>query len=69
MTRWWSGDNQIAFSRGNLAFIVINKAGVNLDQYFDTGMPEGSYCDVISSEIINDKCTGKIVQLIAEKLV
>ena len=66
VTRWWSSDNQIAFSRGNHAFLVINKAGVNLDRHFDTGMPKRSYCDVISSDVVKDKCTGNIVNEIQE---
>ena len=59
VTNWWTnGDNQISFSRGNRAFIAINKAGYTLNRYFNTGMPEGSYCDVISSDMVDNQCTG-----------
>ena len=49
MTHWWdNGNNAIAFSRGNKAFIVINNEDSPVDHTFQTGLPAGHYCDVIS---------------------
>lgn len=59
---WWdNGDNQIAFSRGNKGFFVLNLEGSDLDQTFQTGLPAGTYCDVISGNYENGRCTGEQV--------
>jgi alpha-amylase len=59
---WWdNGNNQIAFSRGNKAFIAINNDNYVLDQSLQTGLPQGQYCDVISGNLIDGRCTGKTV--------
>jgi alpha-amylase len=56
---WWSdGSNQIAFSRGSAGFVVINKEGGTLVRTFATGLPAGTYCDVIHA---NTPCTGRLV--------
>ncbi|KAJ8321804.1 hypothetical protein KUTeg_000275 [Tegillarca granosa] len=57
---WWdNGDNQIAFSRGNKGFFVLNLEGTDLDQTLQTGLPSGTYCDVISGNYENGRCTGE----------
>jgi alpha-amylase len=62
VNNWWdNGSNQIAFSRGNKAFIVINNDNYGLDRTFQTGLPGGAYCDVISGNKINGSCTGKTI--------
>ena len=62
MTNWWdNGNNQIAFSRGSKGFVAINNEGSDLNQSLQTGMPAGSYCDVISGKLENGRCTGKVV--------
>jgi alpha-amylase len=45
---WSNGKNQIAFSRGNRAFLVVNHEPAALNQTLATGLPEGQYCDVIA---------------------
>jgi alpha-amylase len=45
---WSNGANQIAFSRGDRAFIVLNHEPAVLSQTWVTGLPEGDYCDVLS---------------------
>lgn len=60
MTNWWSnGDNQISFSRGNKGFLAINKASYTLNKSLQTGLPSGSYCNVISGNFGDSGCTGK----------
>lgn len=61
---WWDNDNnQIAFSRGNKAFLVINNDDYQLEQTLQTGLPAGSYCDVISGNKEGGRCTGKVINV------
>ena len=49
LNNWWSnGNNQIAFSRGDLGFVVINHEDQQLKQILQTGLSQGLYCDVLS---------------------
>jgi alpha-amylase len=51
VTDWWdNGNDQIAFGRGNLGFVVINQEGGALTRSFHTSLPAGSYCDIISGD-------------------
>ncbi|XP_066304490.1 alpha-amylase 1-like [Branchiostoma lanceolatum] len=63
MYNWWDNNlNQIAFSRGDRAFIVINNDdGWALDETLQTGLPQGDYCDVISGDVSDGGCTGKTI--------
>jgi len=64
VANWWdNGGNQIAFSRGNKAFIAINNEGYSMDVTRQTGLPAGKYCDIISGNLINGQCTGKTVEV------
>ncbi|XP_072767059.1 alpha-amylase A-like isoform X2 [Anoplolepis gracilipes] len=58
---WWTdGNNQIAFSRGSIGFIALNVEG-DLSEELQTGLPAGTYCDVITGDVGNGQCTGKSV--------
>jgi alpha-amylase len=62
VNNWWdNGNNQIAFSRGDKAFVVINKEGGALSLSFQTGLAAGSYCDVISGDFAAGVCSGTVV--------
>ena len=62
VTDWWDdGGNQIAFGRGNLGFVVINRADAPLARSFQTQMPEGSYCDVVGGDFSASGCSGPVV--------
>ncbi|XP_055958798.1 alpha-amylase-like [Patella vulgata] len=64
LSNWWSGgDYQIAFSRGNKAFIAMNLDGFDINANLNTGLPGGTYCDVISGNLENGSCTGKTIQV------
>jgi len=64
VNNWWSNaDYQIAFSRGDKAFIALNLEGYNLDATLQTGMPAGTYCDVISGNLEGGRCTGSTVNV------
>lgn len=46
---WWDNDHsQIAFARGNRGFVVINNDNSVLSETLMTGLPAGSYCNILS---------------------
>ncbi|EFX81580.1 alpha amylase [Daphnia pulex] len=62
MNDWWdNGNNQIAFCRGGKGFIAINNEGSNMSQTLQTCLSAGTYCDIISGNLVNGQCTGKSV--------
>lgn len=59
---WWDNQsNQIAFSRGNRGFIVFNLDSFDLSTWLTTGLPAGTYCDVISGSKVGNVCTGNVI--------
>lgn len=67
VTNWWdNAGNQIAFCRGNKAFIAFNNDMWNLNENLQTCLPSGVYCDVISGNKVNGVCQGKIVTVGAD---
>ena len=63
-TNWWTNDNNaIAFGRGEMGFVIINREDSELNYPFQTGMPAGSYCDVTKGELTSDgrDCTGPAI--------
>lgn len=66
VSNWWdNGNNQIAFGRGSAGFVVINGQGSALSRTFQTGLPAGQYCDVISGDFTpgpgGGSCAGTVV--------
>ncbi|MDJ0797844.1 MAG: alpha-amylase family protein [Calothrix sp. MO_167.B12] len=64
VSNWWSnGKNQIAFGRGNKGFVVINRENNSLSRRFQTGLPGGTYCNVVTGELTKNgrDCTGNKV--------
>lgn len=62
--KWWDNDNnQIAFCRGNRGFIAFNGEPHPLNTLLDTCLPPGMYCDIISGENQNGRCTGASVRV------
>ncbi len=69
IANWWSnGNDQIAFTRtgpsGGAGYVVINREGQDMvGRSYQTGLPAGSYCDVISGELDAGagSCTGSTV--------
>ncbi|KAK5889343.1 hypothetical protein CesoFtcFv8_015356 [Champsocephalus esox] len=63
-SNWWDNQsNQVAFGRGNRGFIVFNNDDWSLDVTLNTGMPGGTYCDVISGQKEGSRCTGKQINV------
>lgn len=60
---WWSnGQDQLAFGRGSLGFVVINFSNYNLERDFSTSLPAGEYCNILSSNynIYDKTCTESV---------
>ncbi|KAH8996008.1 glycoside hydrolase [Lactarius akahatsu] len=59
LTGWISPSSQrIAFSRGSLGFVAINNADSEWSATFMTGLPAGSYCNVVDGTSVAGVCTG-----------
>ncbi|NXA49128.1 AMYP amylase, partial [Nothocercus julius] len=66
-SNWWDNNsNQIAFGRGNKGFIVFNNDDWYLNVTLQTGLPAGTYCDVISGQKKGDSCTATKVHVAAD---
>jgi len=52
------GNDLIAFSRGNVAWIAINNGGSAETDTFPTGLPDGSYCNMIADGYSDGTCSG-----------
>ena len=56
MTNWWdNANNQIAFGRGSKGFVVINNETSAMTQSLQTGLPAGTYCNVLAGSQL---CSG-----------
>ena len=63
-TRWDNGGNQLSFSRNGAAFIAFNyEDGGTLTRDFQTGMPAGAYCDIISGDATESGCSGNVINV------
>ncbi|KAH8986767.1 glycoside hydrolase [Lactarius hatsudake] len=59
LTGWISpSSRRIAFSRGLLGFVAINNADSEWSATFMTGLPAGSYCNVVEGMSVAGVCTG-----------
>ncbi|MCW8125899.1 alpha amylase C-terminal domain-containing protein [Microbulbifer halophilus] len=64
LQNWWdNGDNQIAFSRGQKGFVVINNESGSLEQNLYTGLPAGAYCNVLDGD---EPCSGDVISVGAD---
>ncbi|XP_022105490.1 alpha-amylase 1-like [Acanthaster planci] len=66
LSNWWSnGNQQIAFGRGDKAFIAINNDGHTLSETLYTGMPSGEYCNIILGDFDSSSgsCSGPTIHV------
>jgi alpha-amylase len=64
VTNWWSnGSSQIAFGRGGAGYVAFNRGGSALTRTFQTSLPAGGYCDVISGDFSGGACSGTTYQV------
>lgn len=64
VTNYWdNGNHQMAWGRGGLGFVVVNMEGFNLNNTLQTGMPAGTYCDIVHADFNyqNGTCNGPTV--------
>jgi alpha-amylase len=62
VNHWWdNGANAIAFSRGDKGFVAINNETAAVAATVATGLPAGTYCDLISGGLVNGACIGAAV--------
>ncbi|MET8343076.1 carbohydrate-binding module family 20 domain-containing protein [Streptomyces microflavus] len=60
VTNWWdNGGDQIAFGRGNKAYVAVNHEGSSLTRTFQTSLPAGDYCDVQSGRGVTVNGSGQ----------
>lgn len=60
VTNWWdNGGNQIAFGRGDKAYVAINHESSSLARTFQTSLPAGDYCDVQSGKGVTVNSSGQ----------
>lgn len=56
---WWDDSlNAIAFSRGNKGFVAINGDTTALSITIPTGLPTGTYCDLLTGGLLAAACHG-----------
>jgi alpha-amylase len=56
---WWdNGGNAIAFSRGDKGFVAINNELAPVTVTVATGIPPGTYCDVLTGGRVGAACVG-----------
>jgi alpha-amylase len=64
VTNYWdNGGNQLAWGRAGNGFVVINMEGQDLNRSFQTGMPEGTYCDVVQGDFDGTNCSGLTINV------
>jgi alpha-amylase len=62
VNHWWDdGADAIAFSRGDRGFVAINRESARLSAGIATGMPPGTYCDVLTGGRNGATCAGTSV--------
>ena len=62
MSHWWDdGANAIAFSRGTKGFVTISRESTVVDTTLATGMPAGTYCDILTGGLVAAACAGTAV--------
>jgi alpha-amylase len=59
---WWdNGANAIAFARGGKGFVAISRESAAVAATVATGMPPGTYCDLLSGGRSGTACVGTSV--------
>lgn len=62
ISHWWdNGANAIAFSRGDRGFVAINRESTAVLATVATGMPPGTYCDLLTGGLAGAACAGTSV--------
>jgi alpha-amylase len=59
----WSSpaSNVVAFSRGGTGWIGLNNTSAAVTYTFTTGLPAGTYCDIVHGTVSGGSCSGPMV--------
>lgn len=64
VTDWWTnGNDQIAFGRGSLGYVVVNAETAPVTRTFQTGMAAGTYCNVTVAPVTRGACASDTVTI------
>ena len=64
LNHWWdNGGDQVAFGRGEVAFVGFNAGEQQMSGGFTSSLPAGTYCDVMSGALVDGQCTGGTVDV------
>lgn len=64
---WWdNGGNQIAFGRGGLGFVVINRGERPLEERLQAELPEGDYCNLWEGGLTEGAREGSAIRVAAD---
>lgn len=55
---WDNGTQAVAFSRGNMGFVIINNATAPITVTVQTGLAAGTYCDLLTGGKVSGVCSG-----------
>lgn len=70
VNRWWdNGSNAIAFSRGDRGFVAINRERDAVTAVIPTGLPAGTYCDILTGGRDGAACAGRAVSVASDGVV
>ncbi|WP_093801158.1 carbohydrate-binding module family 20 domain-containing protein [Streptomyces sp. Wb2n-11] len=60
VTNWWdNGGDQIAFGRGDKAYVAINHEGSSLTRTFQASLAAGTYCNVQNNTAVTVNSSGQ----------
>lgn len=68
LDQWWTdGGNQVAFSRGDRGFVALNRdEAAVLSATVPTGLPAGTYCNILDGHLEGGGCTGTTIVVSGE---
>jgi alpha-amylase len=55
---WTNGGNAVAFSRGTAGFVLISRESQQITPSIVTGLPAGTYCDLLTGGRVGSSCAG-----------
>jgi alpha-amylase len=63
---WDNSGDAVAFARGSVGFVAINNGTSAITPTINTGLPAGTYCDVLSGGKSGNACVGRSVTVAAD---
>ncbi|SPT53708.1 Pullulanase precursor [Actinomyces bovis] len=64
LRNWYDDGNRlVAFNRGDRGFIALNNYDQARNLELSTGLPDGTYCDVVSGGVSGNACVGTTVEV------